>query len=63
MIEFTISAMTCGHCIGRVTKAVKQADPNAQVAIDLPTHKVQVQTNEDRETIAASLAEAGYAPD
>ncbi len=62
MIEFTIPSMTCGHGVGRVTKAVQQADPLAKVAIDLKAHKVQVETAEDREAIVASLCEAGYEP-
>ena len=63
MIEFTVPAMTCGHCVARVTEAVKQVDPDAEVAIDLASHKVQVQTREDRAAIAASLVDAGYTPD
>lgn len=62
MLEFNVQDMTCGHCVSVVTKAIKQADPNAKVAIDLPTHKVQVETTEDRETVAAALTEAGYPP-
>lgn len=62
MIELTIPDMTCGHCVGVVTKTIKQADPTAQVDIDLPSHQVRVQTTLDRATLAAALAEEGYAP-
>ena len=62
MLEFTLPTMTCGHCVGVVTKAIKQADPQALVEIDLASHRVRVQTTEDRETIAAAVAEAGYVP-
>ena len=62
MIELTIPDMTCGHCVGVVTKTIKQADPAAQVDIDLPNHQVRVQTALDRTTLAAALAEEGYAP-
>lgn len=62
MIEFNIDAMTCGHCVSLVTKTIKQVDPDATVDIDLPTHKVRVQTDEGRETVASALAEAGYPP-
>jgi copper chaperone len=62
MIEFQIPAMSCGHCISMIAKAVKDADPAATVECDLPTHTVRVETTEDRDTVAAALEEAGYAP-
>lgn len=63
MLEFDLQAMTCGHCAGVVTRAVQQVDPAAKVVIDLPAHKVSVDTSESRETVAAALTEAGYPPD
>ena len=63
MIEFHIDAMTCGHCVSTVTKTVQAVDPAAKVEIDLPGHKVRVESSEDRNTLATALAEAGYAPD
>lgn len=62
LIEFKIDAMTCGHCVRTVTQAVQQADPKARVTVDLPTHRVQVETAKPREAIAAALVEAGYPP-
>ena len=62
MLELTLPTMTCGHCVGVVTKAIKQADPRASVEIDLASHRVRVQTTEDRETIESAVAEAGYLP-
>ena len=62
MLEFTLPTMTCGHCVGVVTKAVKQADPQALVEIDLASHRVRVATTEARETIQSAIAEAGYLP-
>lgn len=63
MLEFDIQSMTCGHCASVVTQAVKATDPDARVDIDLPRHRVQVETKAPRETIAAALSEAGYQPD
>ena len=62
MLELTLPTMTCGHCVGVVTKAIKQADPEALVEIDLASHRVRVETTEDRETIESAVAEAGYVP-
>ena len=53
--------MTCGHCVSVVTKAIKQTDPQTLVEIDLASHRVRVETTEDRETIGSAVAEAGYA--
>jgi copper chaperone len=62
VLELTLPTMTCGHCVSVVTKAIKQTDPQAVVEIDLGSHRVRVDTTEDRETIAAAVAEAGYVP-
>lgn len=62
MHEFQLPDMTCGHCASTVTRTLKEADPACLVAIDLPTHKVQVQSAEDRQVLAAALTEAGYQP-
>lgn len=63
MLEFRIPSMTCGHCAGVVTKTLEQVDANATVEIDLPSHRVRVQTQADRLTVADALAQAGYRPD
>ena len=62
MLELTLPTMTCGHCVSVVTKAIKQADPQASVQIDLASHQVRIETAEDRETIEFAVTEAGYAP-
>ena len=62
MLEFNVEGMSCGHCVSRVTQAVKHADPAARVEVDLGTHKVRVETREDRQTVAAALTDAGYPP-
>ena len=59
-MEFNIPAMSCGHCVGAVTQAVKSVDPAAQVNVDLPARKVVVQSSHSRQAVAAALAEAGY---
>jgi copper chaperone len=59
-MEFNIPAMSCGHCAGVITQTVKSLDPAAQVNVDLASKKVVVQSSQDRPTVAAALAEAGY---
>lgn len=62
MLEFKIPDMSCGHCVGVVTKTVKQTDPQATVEVDLAAHLVRVESSAARATLAAALADAGYAP-
>jgi copper chaperone len=60
MIEFKVPDMSCGHCAGAITQAVKQVDPQARVEVDLPSHTVKVDSGHDRQSLAHALAEAGY---
>jgi Cu+-exporting ATPase len=60
MYELTVEGMSCGHCVGRVTKSVQGVDQQAQVTVDLPTKKVRIDSNADLDKIAAAIDEAGY---
>jgi copper chaperone len=62
MIEFQLPDMTCGHCASRVAQTLKLTDPACQVSVDLKAQKVQVQSTDDRQTLADALTEAGYPP-
>ncbi len=62
MLNFEIPNMSCGHCVRAITEAVHQADPAAQVQVDLPQHRVQVDTVVARDAVVARLVEAGYTP-
>ena len=62
MLRFQVDGMTCGHCVQSVTGAVKTADPKAQVAVDLPSKQVTVDTTEPAEVIATAIRQAGYEP-
>jgi copper chaperone len=57
---FQVQGMTCGHCEMAVKKAVQSVDPQAQVTIDRPAGKVEVQSSQPREAIAHAIAEEGY---
>ena len=60
MLELTVEGMSCGHCVGRVTKTVQEIDPGARVEVDLATKKVRIDSAADRERIAAAIGDAGY---
>lgn len=63
MIAFEVQDMTCGHCVSTITKALKEADPGAQVRIDLAAHRVEVEPAQaDDAEIASAIADAGYTP-
>ncbi len=58
---FEVTGMTCGHCEKAVTRAIQQLDPQAQVKIDRSQNRVDVQSEQPRETLARAIAEEGYA--
>ena len=60
MLELTVEGMSCGHCVGRVTKTVQDIDAGAKVEIDLATKKVRIDSNADAARIAAAIGAAGY---
>ena len=57
---FEVTGMTCDHCENAVTRAIKQLDPAAEVAIDRAQNKVQVQSQQPREALAKVMAQEGY---
>ena len=57
---FTVTGMTCGHCEKAVTRALKQADPQAEVSIDRSANKVEVQSQQPRELLVNAIVEEGY---
>jgi len=63
MIAFQVNDMTCGHCAGSITKAVKGVDRGAQVRVDLATHCVEIDPTEaDAAELGAAIEDAGYTP-
>ena len=63
MLAFQVNDMTCGHCANTITKAVKNADMDAKVIIDLAKHLVTVEPTEaDGQQIQNAIADAGYTP-
>lgn len=60
MIELTLPDISCGHCVKTVTQTVQALDPAAQVQVDLPTHRVRIETQLPQAAVEAALAEEGY---
>ena len=61
-VAFTVEDMSCGHCVGAITKAVEGRIPGAKVTTDLTTKRVTVSGAADAKTVEAIIAEAGYTP-
>lgn len=63
MISFQVNDMTCGHCISRITQAVKAVDSNATVQIDLATRRVEIEAAKAAAVaLAHAIKAAGYTP-
>jgi len=60
MIELTLPNMTCGHCVKTVTKAVQQVDAAARLQVDLPTHRVLIESVQPQQAFVKALADEGY---
>lgn len=63
MVEFTVKDMTCGHCVGTITKALNSALPSATVNVELDRHLVQVAGIADAQAVADIISQAGYTPE
>ena len=58
--QFEVQGMTCGHCERAVTNAIQELDPQAQVRIDRAQNRVDVDSSQPREALAAAITEEGY---
>lgn len=59
---YTVTGMTCGHCVRSVTEEVSEIDGVTDVAVDLPTGVVTVTSEKDLgvDAVRAAVEEAGY---
>ncbi|AAO54294.1 MULTISPECIES: heavy-metal-associated domain-containing protein [Pseudomonas syringae group] len=57
---FTVQGMTCGHCVRAVTEAIKNADPAAELQVELASKQVKVQSSLSPEQIIGLIGEEGY---
>jgi copper chaperone len=63
MIAFKVNDMTCGHCASTITRAVKEADRDAQVRINVGERLVEIEPKtSDADALRKAIAEAGYTP-
>jgi copper chaperone len=58
---FTVTGMTCGHCVRAVSTAIARRDPAAAVRVDLTNGRVEIDSDAPRADLAAAIVEEGYA--
>ncbi len=58
---YTVTGMTCGHCVNAVTEEVSEVDGVSDVTVTLDGGRMDVTSEEliDLAVIAAAVAEAG----
>lgn len=59
-IELHLPDMSCQHCVRAVTEAVRKADPQAVLSVDLAQRRVTIQSGRPAQEFSAVLAQAGY---
>jgi copper chaperone len=59
---YTVTGMTCGHCVASVTEEISEINGVTDVAVDLPTGAVTVTSTHplDETDVRAAVKEAGY---
>ncbi len=59
-LQLKVPGISCGGCVGTVTKAINAVDANAIVQGDPKTKTVLVETQSSEATIKAAIAKVGY---
>lgn len=59
---YTVTGMTCEHCVRSVTEELTKLDGVTDVDVDLASGRVEVSSEQplDDEAVAAAVDEAGY---
>ena len=60
--EYTVSGMTCGHCVASVTEEIQEIAGVTDVALDLASGGLRVTSQQPLSDAAvqAAVEEAGY---
>jgi copper chaperone len=60
MITLNVPDMSCAHCSGVITKALRALDPAAVIGFDMHEHQVQVDTTHSAAAVLQAMDAAGY---
>ncbi|KLK90091.1 hypothetical protein AA309_27695 [Microvirga vignae] len=58
---FHVPGLTCGGCLGFVTRALHGIDPAAHIEADLPARTIRVISARFESALLRALRDAGYA--
>ena len=58
-LDFTVSGMTCQHCVASVTEEVTELPGVAEVEVDLASGRLHVVGDVTAEQVQAAVTEAG----
>lgn len=60
--SYTVTGMTCGHCVAAVTQEVGEIEGVSNVQVDLDSGSLSFDSAGEvsREAVAAAVEEAGY---
>jgi copper chaperone len=57
---YRVGGMTCGGCVAAVTRAIRNLDPQAKVAVDLASGEVMVEGAVARDAVRRAVEAAGF---
>lgn len=60
MYQLQVENMSCGHCVGAVTKAVQAIDAGAKVEVDLASKSVRIDSASALAPLKSAIADAGF---
>ena len=60
MYQLQVENMSCGHCVGAVTKAVQAVDAAARVEVDLASKTIKIDSATPLAPLKSAIADAGY---
>lgn len=57
---YTVTGMSCAHCVASVTEEVSELDGVIAVDVNLPSGRLVVDGQVDEAAVLGAVAEAGY---
>ena len=63
MTTYQVNDMSCNHCMGAITTAVKAIDPSARIQFDLGSKTVRIDSIDATPLeVSDAISDAGYTP-
>jgi copper chaperone len=55
MVRFAVAGISCGHCVGAITKAIQGAIKDAKVDVDLAGGRIEVIWTDNADVVRAAI--------